>query len=447
MRKTHKAAGVLATAAMAVLAWGTPGHAATPVPTPGALIPNTSSAALSKLALTEHRVSATTISTLDSHLTKVGVDDVLKSANHAMFNASGSGCTSTELAARPINPAASSAYCWDTGDAVTQQWVPQGLTSSGDADADGMWGPNKVILSGWTNNNDVGTTDDKGLARVAFIDANTPGAFKYRWVLLVVPTSGGDDFAKLGSHLGGMVWYGDKLLVTASRGDASDNALFVFDFTHILQASVNSTEIGKVSGGYAAHGYQYLMPAIGSYSLGGACNGDVITGYPCFDGLTMDRSTSPYTVVANEWRTTKDAALPARIFRYALAAPGGAMPLVTSGGTASADPVKSYVTSNAAGLQAVLANNDTYYAPDALGSPGAHGILWKMSSTAAATSQTCSGQVQANACWAEHSEGMSLWWSTQQLWSQTEWAADASGQWLQPAVPERVLFSVPFSSM
>ncbi|WP_406470284.1 hypothetical protein [Streptomyces sp. NBC_01615] len=449
MRKRRKVAGVLAAAAMAVLAWGTPAQAATPVPTPGALLPNMTSEAMGKLELTEHRVSATTISTLDGHLPNVGVDTVLQSANHPMYNSSSSGCTSTELAARPINPSASSAYCWDTGDALTQQFVPQGLTSSGDADDDGMWGTNKVILSGWTNNNDLAssTADDDGLARVAFIDANTPGAFKYRWVLLVVPTKGGDDFDKLGSHLGGMVWYGNKLLVTASRGDDSDNALFVFDFTHILQATVNSHEIGQVSGGYSARGYQYIMPAIGSYSLGGGCSGTSITGYPCFDGLTMDRSTSPYSIVANEWRTTGGDAQPARIFRYALAAPGSAMPLVTSGGKAYADPTKSYVTNNAAGLQAVLANNDKYYAADALWGPGVHGIMWKMSNTGVATSHTCSGQVQANACWAQHSEGMSLWWSTQQLWSQTEWAANSAGGWSQPAVPERVLFSVPFSNM
>lgn len=176
MRKRRKVAGVLAAAAMTVLTWGTPAQAATPVPTPGALLSNGTSEAMSKLELTEHRVSATTISTLDGHLPNVGVDTVLQSANHPMYNSSSSGCTSTELAARPINPSASSAYCWDTGDALTQQFVPQGLTSSGDADDDGMWGTNKVILSGWTNNNDLAssTPDDDGLARVAFIDANTP---------------------------------------------------------------------------------------------------------------------------------------------------------------------------------------------------------------------------------------------------------------------------------
>lgn len=449
MKKTRKAAAVLAAVVMAVPAWGTPAQAATLVPTPGALLPNTSSAAMSKLELTENRVSATTISTLDGHLPNVGMDTVLKSANHPMYDRASVGCTTTEFIAQPINPSASSAYCWDTEDARTQQFVPQGLTSSGDADDDGVWGTNKVILSGWTNNDGLEgfPEEDRGLARVAFIDANTPGAFKYRWVLLVVPTNGGNDFAKLGSHLGGMVWYGNKLLVTASRGDASHNALFVFDFTHILQATVNSHEIGQVSGGYSAHGYQYLMPAIGSYSMGGGCADDSITTYPCFDGLTMDRTTSPYSIVANEWRSSGGVPQPARIFRYALAAPGSAMPLVTSGGKAHADPTKSYVTNNAAGLQAVLANNGKYYAADSLGSPGAHGIMWEMSTTGAATSHTCSGQPQANACWAEHSEGMSLWWSTQQLWSQTEWAADANGHWEQPAIPERVLFSVPFANM
>lgn len=442
MRKRRFLAGVLAGAAVAVLAWGTPAQAA-PVPDPGALVPDMSGGAMGKLALTEHRVSDSTLGTLDGHLPNVGVDTVLQSANHPMYSTS-SGCTSTEFAARPISPAASAAYCWDAGDALTQEFVPQGLTSSGDADDDGMWGTNKVILSGWTHNDDLASypAEDKGLARVAFIDANTPGAFRYRWVLLVVPTEGGDNFAKLGSHLGGMVWYGDKLLVTASRGDASDNALFVFDFKHILQATVNSREIGKVSGGYSAHGYQYLMPAIGSYSLSGGCNGHSVSDYPCFDGLTMDRTTTPFSIVANEWRSTGGTE-PARIFRYSLAAPGGAMPLVTSGGKAYA--TENYVT-NAVGLQSVLAHDHVFYGADARWGPGVHGVMWRMT-TSGATSRTCGGSDLANACWAEHSEGTSLWWSTQQVWSQTEWAANSAGAWEQPAIPERVLFSVPLGSM
>lgn len=53
-----------------------------------------------------------------------------------------------------------------------------------------------------------------------------------------------------------------------------------------------------------------------------------------------------------------------------------------------------------------------------------------------------------------HAQGLSLWWSTRTVWSQTEWAADknakwvnedASGTWKSQVIPERLLFSIPLS--
>ncbi|MER7794491.1 hypothetical protein [Streptomyces sp. NPDC097640] len=431
---------------------------------PGALKPLTTSAELSKLALTERTVADSTIAELDRLLPNVGVDTVLGSANHTMPTPTSSpACRASEQAALPVKPKATAAYCFTTGDALTQSWLPQSVTSSGDADDDGAWGENKVILSGWTHNDHLydeypgaEPAADRGLARVAFIDANTPGAFKYRWVLLTVPTEGGANFAKLGSHLGGMVWYGDKLIVTASNGDASQNALYVFSMKHILQATVNSTAIGKVSGGYSAHGYQYLMPAIGSYGLSGKCSSANDDGVPCFGSISLDRSATPDRLVANEWFSS-GGTQPARLFRYDLAAPGGAMPLAVDG-TGKAKAADAYET-KAVGVQGVLSYQDDaggkrWYVPSARGGPGQHGILWRQD-TAKASATSCSGTDLAGACWAKHSESMSLWWSTRTVWSVTEWAADSKGNWQDPTssgwqdrvVPERVLFSVPLSSL
>lgn len=44
-----------------------------------------------------------------------------------------------------------------------------------------------AILSGWGQN---GTTTDH-MGHIAFIDANDPSDFKYRWVLPVIPLNGG----------------------------------------------------------------------------------------------------------------------------------------------------------------------------------------------------------------------------------------------------------------
>lgn len=46
-----------------------------------------------------------------------------------------------------------------------------------------------VILSGWGQNGTTTTTDHMG--HIAFIDANDPSDFKYRWVLPVIPLHGG----------------------------------------------------------------------------------------------------------------------------------------------------------------------------------------------------------------------------------------------------------------
>ncbi|WP_327287539.1 hypothetical protein [Streptomyces sp. NBC_01198] len=422
-------------ALLAALSAGTPAYASS-VANPGPLADRTSySAEMAKLKLTEHQVSPATISALDGQMPNVGVDTVLKSANHSMRDRA--DCQGSELAALPVKPTAGAAYCWDTGDSVSQDWVPQGLTSSGDADDDGMWGTNKLILSGWT--------ESSTSARVAFIDASDPAHLKYRWVLLVIPTDGGNNFARFGSHVGGMVWFGDNLIVTGRAGDGSNNALYVFSMKHILQAQVNSTAVGKVSGGFSADGYQYVMPAVGSYSQPGACTMANDTAIPCFASVSLDRTTTPFSIVANEWFSSSGGPA-ARIFRYELAAPGGGMPLEDSGtGTVNAGQL---LKSSAVGLQSVLAHAGTYYGADARGGVGQSGVMWRMRTSGGTTSDTCGSGDTDNACWAQHSEGISLWWSTQEVWSQTEWAADGSGDpHGTPVVPQRVLFSVPLSSM
>ena len=278
---------------------------------PGKLRAVTSAGDLAKLQLQKNAVSQSTLDTLDSQMgTARSVQQVLDSANHPMRDAA--QCAATESAALPVKPVAASAYCWDGGDATTQDWLPQSVTTSGDADDDGGWGPNgnKIILAGWTQN---GATTSTEMARVAFIDANSPSAMKYRWVLLVVPLTGGTNYKSLKSHMGGMVWYQNKLYVTSYDGDTDHNVMYVFDIDRILQATVDSPTVGKTSGGWSADGYQYVMPAIGSYSLtGGACSAASDTSRPCFGSISLDRSSTPDSLVATEWFTSSGADGPAR---------------------------------------------------------------------------------------------------------------------------------------
>ncbi|MGW4984639.1 hypothetical protein [Streptomyces mirabilis] len=109
--------------------------------------------------------------------------------------------------------------------------VPTGTAQAAPGD-----NPNKVILSGWGQN---GTTTDH-MGRIAFIDANDPSNFKYRWVLPVIPLNGGTDYRALKSRMGGMVWYQDKLIVTSWEKDSDNNVMYIFDMKRILRATVNS---------------------------------------------------------------------------------------------------------------------------------------------------------------------------------------------------------------
>ncbi|WP_030383095.1 MULTISPECIES: hypothetical protein [unclassified Streptomyces] len=418
---------------------------------PGPLTPLTSSAERGKLQLHENLVRQSSLDTLTQAMGgNVGVHGVLQSANHPMRNKA--DCDGTERAALPVEPEASRAYCWDTGDATTQKWLPQSVTTSGDADDDGKWGEDRVILAGWTHNDHKAgePADDRGLARVAFIDANDPAHLKYRWVLLVAPLSGGTDFGAVRSHLGGMVWYQDKLIVTAKNGADHDNALFVFDMHRILQADVDSSAVGKVSGGFSAHGYQYVLPAIGSYNLtGGACDASDDDHVPCFASVSLDRTSSPDSLVANEWFSS-GGTQPARLWRYYFSTQSTRTGLLGTDANDDAGADEAYET-KAVGVQGVLshrrdgADKADWYVGQAPGARGKHGTLWRQSDSGA-DAATCTAD-RTKACWGQHTESLSYWQETGELWTLTEWAADADNGWEGTPIPERVLYAVPLSSV
>ncbi|MFF1451387.1 hypothetical protein ACFVYF_25105 [Streptomyces sp. NPDC058274] len=418
---------------------------------PGKLVQLESSAEIGKLQLHENLVSPSSLTTLTGNMGgNVGVHGVLQSANHPMRNKS--ACSGTEAAALPVEPTASRAYCWDSGDATTQKWLPQSVTTSGDADNDGKWGEDRVILSGWTHNDHKAgePADDQGLARIAFIDANDPGNLKYRWVLLVAPLSGGTDFGAVRSHIGGMVWYQDKLIVTAKNGADHNNALFVFDMHRILQANVNSDAVGKVSGGYSAHGYQYVLPAIGSYDLtGGACTATNDNAVPCFGSISLDRTSTPDSLVAGEWFSSGGTE-PARVWRYYYSTASDRTGLLGSNSSDTVNADEAYET-KAVGLQGVIshkrsgADKADWYVDYAPGTRGRHGTLWRQN-TDGTEAAKCTAD-QSYACWGQHTESMSYWAETGELWTLTEWAANQDNQWEPDAIPERVLYAVPLFSV
>ncbi|MFF3916172.1 hypothetical protein ACFYZB_22270 [Streptomyces sp. NPDC001852] len=395
---------------------------------PGALKPLSSPADTGRLRLQEQLTPAGTLDRLSASMGRpVGVDAVLASADRAMRTSA--DCSSADRASLPVTPAVTRAYCWDPADSAGTDWRPASLTTSGDADDDGVWGTHRVVLAGWTHSASGGRSDERGLARVAFVNADDPARLAYRWVLLVVPVDGGRDYRGLASGISGMVWYQDKLLVTARTGGA--DALYVYDLDRILRVGVDGPAIGRVPGGWSADGYRYVMPAIGSYRFtGGRCGR---SGPPCPGALALDRSTVPDSLVAAEW-TAPDGDRSARLWRYAFSTSAAHEGLLGTDAAGQVTAVEAYRT-RAAGIRGVLsyrqpgADDASWYVGRLPGSRDGHGGLWRQDAEGAKAAHC--GADGSHRCWAEAAGSLSYWQETGEVWS----------------LSDRMLFALPLAQL
>ncbi|MFF8972914.1 hypothetical protein [Streptomyces sp. NPDC014995] len=381
---------------------------------PGALKPLTASADTDALRLTESLVPRASLDRLAAEMgPPVGVGAVLGGADRTLRDAV--DCTDAERRALPVSPTAARAYCWNTDD--TEGWQSGAVTTSGDADDDGLWGAHRVILSGWSRS--AGPAADRGLARVAFVDAGNLNRLTYTWALLAVPVDGGRDYRGLASHVSGMVWYQDKLLVTADEGERT--ALYVYDVNRIQRATVTGEAIGRVPGGWSAHGYRYVLPAVASYRLSGGPDA------PHPGALSLDRGTAPDSLVAGEW-TLDDGERGARLWRYAFDTAPGRAGLLASDDGGRVRATEAYRT-EATGVRGVLAHGSAWYVTHAAAPDGRHGTLWRQD-TDGSRAATC-GADSSHHCWSPRTESLSYWAETGEVWTQSD----------------RVLFSLPLASI
>ncbi|MEU2332518.1 hypothetical protein ABZ770_12575 [Streptomyces sp. NPDC006654] len=395
---------------------------------PGALKPLTSTAAMAQLGLREHLVPRRSLDRLAAAAGgTVGVTDVLQNADHTLREAA--DCDSGDRDTLPVTPAADEAYCWDPTDTLTDDWRPASVTTSSDADDDGLWGANRVVLAGWTHSTTSGPAASRGLARIAVVDANDPAHPTYAWVLLTVPSADGSTYRGLTSQISGMAWYENKLLVTTAQGSA--DALYVYDLNRIQRTSVLTDAVGRVRGGWSADGFRYAMPAVGWYSFAaGACSGG---GAPCPSALSVDRGTSPDSLVLGEW-TTAGGDRRARLWRYAFDERPARDGLLATDAAGRVEAVEAYRT-GASEIRGVL----SYRPPGATGSewyvghlPGAmdgHGSLWRQDTDGAHGSRC--GSDASHRCWAAGTGSLSYASDTGEVWS----------------VSERMLFSTPLRSI
>jgi hypothetical protein len=243
------------------------------------------------------------VDALDRRLAKSGVQRLLAEANRdAVHNGP---CTA---GAFDDIPAGSQWFCFEPDDAGEAggnvEWIPQGVTTVADAQADGLWGTREAILVSWYDN----AHEPKKGVRVTFLDPNTN---KYRHVLLVYPyikDSGAPTWEIVGRpqggiHAGGIVWYGNHLYVADTR-----RGLRVFDMRYIFDLA--GSPDGDATG--PAFGYRYVMPQVGAWvndagpdndDPGSTCSG---SGAPKFSYVSLDRSQTPDQLITGEYCATGD---------------------------------------------------------------------------------------------------------------------------------------------
>ncbi|KAL5340950.1 hypothetical protein BJX70DRAFT_396330 [Aspergillus crustosus] len=215
----------------------------------------------------------------------VSISDVLDSGNRAM--------TSKKPSIGNGNPIVSLSF--NAGDVATTKWLPQGITSSADADPSGKWEDRESWIVSWHQ-------DDDSNARVTFIDRATN---KYRHVYLVRPD--GDSFGSVNVHAGGIVWVGQWLYVV----DTSVGVR-VFDLSNIWEVDVADGLGKQADGSYSAENYLYVLPQIHYYRFSSTDGSKFRHSW-----ISLDRTDNPPTLLVGEYQT-EDTTSDIRFVKYPL---------------------------------------------------------------------------------------------------------------------------------
>lgn len=394
--------------------------------------PNTSDFVLRKSTLDlQARVNA-----LDERLQKSGVQRLLAEANRdAVHNGACKAGTFDDI------PAGSQWYCFEPDDAGEKggqgEWIPQGVTTVADAQADGLWGDREALLVSWYDD----AQEPKKGVRVSFLDPNTK---KYRHVLLVYPYMQKDDTPTYeivgrpegGIHAGGILWYGNYLYVVDTR-----RGIRVFDMRQIYDLDKSSagdvTDRGNVgwgdvapgSRGYRGFGYRYVMPQVGAWvndagpdndEPGTTCSGG---GAPRFSFISVDRSKAPDHLITGEYCSTGDEG---RVARW---------PLNGDTGELLPDPVDGRVFATDAfrlardQIQGAVSYDDTWYLSRSTGKDASGQFKPGQLIEAKPDGGTLQATDTRNA--GIGPEDLSFWPTHDEIWTVTEHA------------PNRMLYAVP----
>jgi hypothetical protein len=327
--------------------------------------------------LTDTSYAAATDNLYDNYLTDhANLTDVL-TTNYTTNSSGGTDpwlnlrtmvtCPSSDPGLPPVTRLDS--LCWSSSheDDTTQNWYPQGISSTGMADgSDGEIEGDAALAVDWHYQDLPGQSSSgchtQNMLKLTFIDRNT---LQYRHVLLVVPTStssGASNFSIVTGHGGGIVWYAHYIFVTDT-----DHGIRVFDLDKMAkvdQYGSNISTYGISNGESSACGYPYVLPEIHQYfqaaepSSKCASAGPIDPDYLCFSWLSLDKTNgTPYDLVTGEWYGGVNGG---RIVRYELnpasATTDPGLPTTSGGKTIVVD---AYTATHYDGLQGGMTWTDS----------------------------------------------------------------------------------------
>ncbi|GCD95984.1 hypothetical protein [Embleya hyalina] len=327
--------------------------------------------------------------------------------------------------ALPKSVRAQRTICWGdsengvAGDVSTSPWVPQGIAVSGEANISGSVQNHRAIIASWTRNTDnvpASETDTPAFGhndmRLAFVNYDDENAPRFRWVLPVQVGQGGSGLTMTPTpgHGGGLAWYANFVFMTDTNG-----GIRVFDINRI-RAVETGTNVGCSATSCTAGKHTYVMPQVAYYR-----DNTSLT----FDSLALDRSSTPDSLVAGEYRQASDS-LTTRVVRFPFTADyrltGTASEAWQAMDVGGADTVKNLQGAQINDGRLLMGRSDD---PTA-------GRLFRVGPDLADTPQDCPPEngVRPHFCWATGVEDMSLWYypsqqdpsnaNTGELWTHTE---------------------------
>ena len=267
------------------------------------------------------------VTALEAMTKAVTVSDVLGDANRI----------ATMSATIPGGPSPTYAMKWQADDEASTAWIPQGITGTADAD---VTGAKAVIVSFY---DDPPDGEPNNGVRLAFVNLSDRSLPRYRFVLLVAPKAG-PSFDPVKIHAGGLAWFGSYLYVA----DTS-HGFRVFGLRHLMQVATDEGTFGCVDGTCRAATYKYVLPQVVAYEVTSACA-------PIFSWVSLDRSSTPPSLVSGEYCSTTACAGPlaGRVFRWPLDPTTGRLRSATT------FPNAAYLMAQKQ-VQGGAARNDTFW--------------------------------------------------------------------------------------